>query len=84
MSGRTDLGARLRPALTACIKGVRAAHLVRPDLDAGLTRGQWSLDLDRHDLLDAYGLGQINRADVTVAWARPLLALRLTRTSLGG
>jgi hypothetical protein len=42
-----------------------------PDLGAVLTCGQWSLGLDRHDLLDACGLGQINRAGVPTAWATP-------------
>jgi hypothetical protein len=53
-----------------------------PDLDAVVTHGQWSLGIDRHDLLDACGLGQINRAGVTAAWARPRWSLRLTRKQL--
>jgi hypothetical protein len=52
-------------------RGVRAAHHMLPDLGAVLTCGQWSLGLDRHDLLDACGLGQINRAGVPTAWATP-------------
>jgi hypothetical protein len=60
-------------------RGVRAARLMLADLDAVLTRRQWSLDLDWHNLLDACGLGQINRAGVTAAWARPRGSLRLTR-----
>jgi hypothetical protein len=60
-------------------RGVRAAHLLLADLNVVLTRGPWSLDLDRHDLLDACGLGQINRAGVPAAWARPRWSFRLTR-----
>jgi hypothetical protein len=63
-------------------RGVRAAHLMLADLDGVVTRGVWSLDLDRHNLLDACGLGQINRAGVTAAWASPRWSFRLTRTSL--
>jgi hypothetical protein len=83
VSGRIDLGARLGPALTACIgvaaNDVRASHLMLLDLDAVLTHGQWSLGLDRHDLRDACRLGQINRAGVTAAWASRGWSLRLTR-----